>query len=240
MDPNAPTATITSPSVPSAINGAANYAQLKSAVLGAQADPNSASPLGSFPELAKLYSTGPQLARLQLSTAAPNYNAGVSADNAKAAAAAAAQEAADKLKALNDPSKYTQVQKQDGGYAFYDPTGKEITAQQFAAIKNTSPDEVLKHSQNPIDIAYRNDFKNLQDYVNNKLRAPNNTKAADTAKLIEDQVHKQYGINLAKMSPQQLIQAFQQAYPTVYGGTRAGVPASRTFIPNGGDLYSGA
>lgn len=235
MDPNAPTA-----AVPPPIDGAAGYAQLKAAVLGAQADPAAASPLGSFPELAKLYSSAPVLARQQLSSAAPNYNAGVQADNEAEARRLAAAEAAQRLKDLQDPSKYQQIQKADGGYAFYDPTGKEISAVQYAAVHNTTPDEVLKHSQNPIDLAYREDFKNLQNYINNKLRSKNSTKAADTASAVEAQVKQAYGIDLNKMSPQDLIQTFQKAYPTVYGGTHKGVPASTTFIPNGGDLYSGA
>ena len=154
MNPSQPTAAVPTPSDA--------YATLKSAVLGAQVNPQpGASPLGSFPELAKLYSTAPQVAQTQLSSAAPNYNTGVTVANQEAARAAASAAASAKLAALQDPSKYKQVQKPDGGYAFYDPLGNEISAAQFAAINNTTPAKVLADSQNPIDIAYHQDFNNL-------------------------------------------------------------------------------
>src|SRR4051812_49364118 len=128
MNPSQPTATVP---VPPPIDGAAQYAQLKAAVLGAQSNTApGASPLGSFPELNKLYSSAPQIAQLNLTNPTNAYNTGVQVSNDKAAAEAAkkAQE--------NDPSKYKQVLKPDGGYAFYDSQGNEITAGQYAAARN--------------------------------------------------------------------------------------------------------
>lgn len=233
MNPTQPTAAVSTP--------ADQYATLKSAVLGAQTNvAPGASPLGSFPELSKLYTTAPQLAQQTLSSAAPNYNSGVDAANEKATTDANAAAAVQKLKDLQDPSKYQQVQKPDGGYAFYDPLGNEISASQYAAVNKSTPSDVLKNSQNPVDIAYRQDYNNLQTYINAKLRSGSSQKQADIATGIEDQVKSAYGINIAKMSPQQLIQTFQAAYPTVYGGTNKGVPDSTTLIPNGNDIYTGA
>lgn len=223
-----------------AVTPSDQYASLKSAVLGAQANTApGASPLGNFPELSKLYSSGDQLAQTRLSSAAPNYNTGVQVSNDAAAASEARSAAAAKVSALSDPSKYKQVQKPDGGYAFYDPLGNEISASAFAAIHNSTPADVLKNSQNPVDIAYHQDYNNLQTYINAKIRSKNSQKAADTASLIEQQVKSAYGIDLTKQSPAQIIQEFQKAYPTVYGGSGKGVSASTTFIPNGNDLYNG-
>lgn len=217
------------PTTPTAPTPSDNYATLKAAVLGAQTNTAlGASPLGNFPELSKLYSSTPQLAKTELGSAAPNYNSGVDAKAADDAASAAQQ----KLKDLQDPSKYQQVQTQDGGFKFYDPLGNEISAADFAAVNNTTPNEVLKHSQNPIDVAFQQDFTQLQDYIRNKANAKNDPKAAAAATATEDQVRKLYGIELNQQNPSQVIAAFQAAYPTVYGGHTAGAQGTSTLLPN--------
>lgn len=197
-------------------------------------DPNSiqtpASPLGNFPELANMYRSSFQL---------PLSNAGVSSQNVQdktdiANQQATATAAAQAQKDLSDPSKYKQVQAPDGGYKFYDPTGQELTAAQYAAATGKNPQEVLKNSTNPIDIGYQKDFNDLQQYINLKLQSGQDKAAAQKATAIEQEVQKTYGVNLAKLTPAQLIQQFQSAYPTIYGanpGNAAGVKVGQTFIP---------
>lgn len=210
-----------------------SYATLKSAVLGAQANTApGASPLGSFPELSKLYSSGDELSQTRLASAAPNYNTGVQVSNDAQAAAEARASAAAKASALSDPSKYKQVQKADGGYAFYDPFGNEISASAFAAIHNSTPADILKNSQNPIDKAYIQDFNQLQNYINNKNNAKNDPAARSAAQATETQIRKVYGIDIHQQNPLQVIQAFQMAYPTVYGGTGPGAQGSAQLLPN--------
>lgn len=175
-----------------------------------------ASPLGNFPELAAMYQSSFQL---PLSAAQAQSQASqdqTTVSNAKAAASS---------------SNYQVVARPDGGFGFYDPTGKEISANDYASATGKAPTDVLKNSTNPIDIGYQKDFKDLQDYINLKLQSSKDTAAAQKAKAIEQDVQKTYKINIAKLTPAQLIQQFQAAYPTVYGGTNTGVPAGHTFIP---------
>lgn len=212
---------------------AGQYAQLKSAVLGAAVNtPPGASPLGSFPEMDKLYSSGHDLTKLRLNSAAPNYNSNVDAQAAAAQQRADAEAAAQKLKDLSDPSKYQQVQTDDGGFKFYDPAGQEISAADFASVHNTTPNEVLKHSQNPIDVAFQQDFNQLQDYIRNKANAKTDSSAAAAAKATEDQIRKVYGIDIQQENPAQVIQAFKAAYPTVYGGHKPGAQGNQVLLPS--------
>lgn len=233
MNPQTPTATVPTP--------ADQYATLKSAVLGAQVNTApGASPLGSFPELSKLYSTAPELSKIQLNSAAPNYNAGVDAAAEDAQRKADASAAAQKLKDEQDPSKYKQVQTDDGGYKFYDPLGNEISASQFAAVNNTTPNEILKHSQNPIDVAFQQDFNQLQGYIRNKANSAKDPAAKSAAQAVETQVRKLYGIDLHQQNPAQVIAAFQAAYPTIYGGTTAGKQGTSTLLPSPAALKANA
>lgn len=210
---------------PPPIDGAAQYEQLKTAVLGAQANvAPGASPLGNFPELSKLYSTPAELAKVQLSDAAPNYNIGVKVANDEANAAAA--------RSASGIGKYQQVQKPDGGYAFYDPDGNEISAAQYAAAHNQDPSDLLKNSQNPIDRAFIQDYKQLNDYINNKANSKNDPKARSAAQAVETQVRKLYGIKLHQTNPNDVINAFVQAYPTVFGGNKAGKQGASTLLPS--------
>lgn len=236
MNPTLPTATVPPPVTPQVappINPADQYAALKSAVLGAQTNTApGASPLGSFPELSKLYSSGPQLAKLQLSSAAPNYNSGVDASAEAAQRQADATAAAQKLKDVQDPSKYQQVSTGDGGYKFYDPLGNEISASEYASITNKSPADILKNSTNPIDKAFVQDYSQLESYIQNKQNAKVDPKAAAAAKATEDEVQKLYGVNLAKESPSQVINTFKQAYPTVFGLNTTGPQGTNTLLPD--------
>lgn len=244
MNPAAPPIVPTAPAAapaPAPINPADQYAQLKAAVLGAQVNPApGASPLGSFPELSKLYTSAPELQRVQGAGAAPNYNSGVDAQAAAAQRSADATAAAQKLKDLSDPSKYTQQQTSDGGYKFYDPLGNEISASQYASVTNKSPADLLKNSQNPIDKGFVQDYNSLQSYIQNKQNSGTDPKAAAEAKATEATVQKLYGVDLSKESPSQIIATFQAAYPTVFGGTNKGVPDTQTLFPDANVLKTAA
>lgn len=196
-----------------------------------------ASPLGNFPELAQMYRSSFQL---------PLSNAGVSAQSANDQTTLANQKAqADSQKQiqsyLNDPKNYQQVQLPDGGFGFYDPSGKAVTAAQYAAATGKAPTDVLKNSTNPVDIGYQKDFSDLQSYINNKLQSATNAGARVKAQNVENQIKNNASltkinggqpVDISKMTPAQLIQTFQHAYPTVYGLTNTGVPSNQVFIPN--------
>ncbi|CAB4176082.1 hypothetical protein UFOVP1522_16 [uncultured Caudovirales phage] len=152
-------------------------------------------------------------------------------EEAKKAAAAAKQAQQDML----DPRKYQQIAKSDGGYGFFDPTGKEISAHDYARVVGASVDKVLADSENPIDKQYINDYRNFNEY----MTAWQN---GDTKKVeaIQSQTPELKNIK----SPQELAHRFMQAYPTVYGiggfkgpGT-AGQPNNTNFIPYAGQQNS--
>lgn len=77
----------------------------------------------------------------------------------QAALAARQAELQDKL----DPSKYKQVRKEDGGFAFYDPTGKEIDIADYASVTGLRRVDILKDSENPIDQQYMQDYSTIND-----------------------------------------------------------------------------
>lgn len=183
------------------------------------------SPLGNFPELAAMYRGNfqsiPSNAQTQAQSVADQNT--VSAQKAAASA-----------------SNYQQVARPDGGFGFYDPNGNEISAAQYASATGKTPGDVLKNSTNPIDIGYQKDFKDLQQYINLKLQSGQDTAAKQKASAIEQEVQKNYKINIAKLTPAQLISQFQSAYPTIYGqnqvgafqkNSNAGVQSGQTFIP---------
>lgn len=194
------------------------------------------SPLGSFPELANMYRSSFQLPLSNAQVGSQNV-----ADKTLLANQAAQQEAEQKKQDyLSDPKNYIAQPRDDGGFGFYSPDGKEITAAQYAAATGKAPQDVLKNSTNPIDIGYQKDFKDLQDYINLKLQSGKDSAASQKAKAIEQDVSKSYGIDISKLTPDQLIKTFQAAYPTIYGankGNAAGVQAGHTFIPQATDSF---
>lgn len=225
MNPAAPTAAVPTP--------ADQYATLKAAVLGASANATpGTSVLGPTPELDQLYGGTVGLERSQLRSAAPNGNTDIRARADAQAQADAQAAAAQQLKALQDPSKYQQVQKSDGGYAFYDPLGHEISASQYAAVTNRNPADILKNSQNPIDKAFVQDYNQLQNYINDKSNAASDPKARSAAQAVETKVRQVYGIDLHLQNPSEVIDAFHQAYPTYFGGSVAGRQGTSTLLPD--------
>jgi hypothetical protein len=193
---------------------------LRDAVLGAGGIQPSASPLGSFPELSRMYASSAQLPQ---ATGAANILTNQATDIVKQREAAAS--------AKKSKAKYRRIKRSDGGFGFYDPDGNEISAHDYAAATDSTPSQVLSDSENPIDIGYQQDYKNLQEYINNKLNAKHDQEANDAAVATEQQVKKAYGVDLGKLTPSQLIDKFKEQYPTIYGRKNTGVPAGQVFVP---------
>lgn len=212
-----------------------------------QAAPSyTASPLGNFPELAQAYATSftspPSNARTDVEYSQDQ----VSVENAKKAQAAAeqaAKDARDRAAAFSDAKNYTVQQRSDGGFGFYGPDGKEVSAAQYANNTGQKLTSVLKDSQNPIDIRYVQDQQNLTKYLQAKAQSRFDPKQAAIAKQIESEVASVHKINLSQANPQQLIQAMQQNYPTIYGANQGNAPGfsgPSTFLPNTGGAQSQA
>ena len=209
-----------------------NYAQLRDAVLGASnVQAPTDNPLGA--------STSGLLANkdrgsYQLAAASPASGALAASTNetVQAQKAAAAAEAKRKA-AMADPNNYQRIKKADGGFAFVAPDGTEISAYDYANIIGSTPDKVLADSENPIDVGYQQDFKNLQDYMNAKVNYNNDKKAKATADQIEADVKESQGIDLRSMELADVVKRLKEAYPTVYGGNKAGVKAGTTLLSSG-------
>lgn len=195
-----------------------------------------ASPLGSFPELSQMYATNFSSPISDANTSAQANQDQVTVENAKRAEAAAKEAAA----AFADKNKYTIQQRQDGGFGFYGPDGKEVSAAQYANNTGQKLTDVLKDSQNPIDIRYVQDQQNLTKYLQAKANSKFDKGQAKIAGQIEQDVHKSFGIHLGQQNPQQLIQMMQANYPTIYGanqnnqpgysGASLAIPATSTAV----------
>ena len=198
-----------------------------------QAPDYAASPLGAFPELSQMYATNFSTPLSDANTGAQLQQDQVTVENQKKAAAQAESNA----KAFADKSKYTVQQRVDGGFGFYGPDGKEVSAAQYANNTGQKLTDVLKDSKNPIDIRYNQDQTNLTKYLSAKANSKFDAKQAAIAKQIESQVNKAYGINLGQQNPQQLIGMMQQNYPTIYGANKDNQPGfsgSSTALPGYG------
>lgn len=211
----------------------ANYDQLKSAVLGAQQQGSGDSPLGNFPELSKLYSSSFQL---PVSNAAASAAGNVTSDivaQQKAQAAAAAQAASSGGGgSRSGGGGFKIVARPDGGFGFYDANGNEVSANDYSQATGKDLSAVLKNSRNPVDRAFLQDYKQLNDYIKNKQNAANDPKARSAAQAVETQVRKLYNIPLHQQNPNEIINAFVQAYPTVFGGSAAGKQGTNTLLPS--------
>lgn len=215
-----------------------NYQELKDAVVGATQQGSPTSPLGDFPELAKMYSSSFQVPLSNAATQVQAANTAVTVRNQAAAAAAARAAAAhaasvkkQQLEDMLNPDKYRIEQRDDGGYGFYAPDGREVSVSDFAKISGTTPNKILADSQNPIDIGYRQDYQNLQDYIQAKLNSNHDDSAKQQALAIEDAVRQDSGVDLGKLKIQDVLERFKQAYPTIYGRTNTGVRSGQLFIP---------
>lgn len=210
-----------------------NYAALKAATLGAQQIQTPASPLGASnaAELAALHQSGFQLPQSNAATRAQSYNTDVTIANQKQAAEAEVQrlkEEAQRIADSADANKYTLQKKADGGYDFFDPEGNQVDIATYAAKTGKKPSDILKDSENPIDIQYREDYKNLQDLLTAVVN--NDTEALDSYR----QKAEAEGIpDITKQKPQDVIDAFKAYYKRYYV-TREQDPTAWGQAPAGG------
>lgn len=70
------------------------------------------------------------------------------------------------IKDMFDPSKYKQIRREDGGFDYYDPQGKQIQLNQYAQITGKRPYDILKDSENSVDLQYIQDYKSMQELAN--------------------------------------------------------------------------
>lgn len=142
-----------------------------------------------------------------------NQSAGVGtmasnvADAQAKAAEQARQAALQKAKDKIDPSKYTVVRKDDGGFDFFDPDGTAIDVKQYASVIGKTPAEILADSDNPFDRQFVNDYSNTRTLVDAIQQNDTDTINSFTA---NDQA-------LGKMKPEDLMRELVKKYPNIYG-----------------------
>lgn len=64
---------------------------------------------------------------------------------------------------LQDPSKYYRTQSKNGGWQFYAPNGKQISATSYATVKGQHVTDALKGSQSTTDQQFLQDYKEVQN-----------------------------------------------------------------------------
>lgn len=153
--------------------------KFRESLLGAQSAPTSVSDIniggGNEAQIGNLQNMYKGTFGAGLASAALGAAGGASqaqANQEEADAKMRLQEEQDKLAAAEqaakdatDPTKYRKIDKDDGGYDFYDPTGKQIDIKQFAAGTGQHITDVLKKSQNPADQEFVKNYTNVQDLV---------------------------------------------------------------------------
>ena len=131
-----------------------------------------------------------------------------------------------------NPKNYTQTPKADGGYDFKGPGGQPITVQQYAQATGGDPTKILASSTNALDQQYVTDFGNMQSLVN--AATSGDTKKLTT--LATQLGGNKFAQDIKKMTPHQLITAFMNYYPHVYGVNAGGTD---TVAAPGADTVQG-
>jgi len=108
---------------------------------------------------------------------------------------------------IKDPSKYKIERKADGGFAFFGPDGKEVGIDNYTKNTGVRAADILKDSENPIDMQYLDEYDNLRGL----MQAINNGDSAFVS------AFNKKNPQLAGSNPDSLMQAFTKRYPHIYG-----------------------
>lgn len=146
----------------------------------------------------------------------------------KAASAASDKAAWDKQ--MNDPSNFKRVAAQDGGYDFYDPAGRKIDMQTYAAAKGVRPDEVLKDSGNPNDTDFAQNYNKTVQLGH--IMASGDKSSMD--KFLKSNPDVKNNIDqLGIKSYSDYVKNFRQAYAPYFTQSQSnGVQTQANNVPN--------
>lgn len=133
--------------------------------------------------------------------------AGAVADEEEKRRQAAEQANIQRLKDQVDPSKYVKLRKEDGGFKFLDPDGNEIGIDRYSARTGQRPVDILKDSDNPIDLQYVNDYETMNQVMKASFQGDFNTvnSVLDKSGLSRD------------YKPENFMQLLIKKYPHIYG-----------------------
>lgn len=149
-----------------------------------------------------------------------SFNAAAVNRAGKAQGAVASQMAEDEekrrqaaLKAAQDridPSKYQRIRKNDGGFAFYDPSGKEIDIDTFSKATGSRRSDILKDSDNPLDQQFLDDYAKMNEV--NQAIWRNDSTAILGYQLAFPELFKN-----GNPTPEQVNRLLLEKYPHIFG-----------------------
>lgn len=155
------------------------------------------------------------------------------ADAEKRAAEAARQAKLQQLQDMIDPSKYQRKRKADGGFAFFDPSGKEIDINTFAQRTGIRRVDAIKDSENPLDLQFMSDYDNMESIMKRSFNGE------DVSLDLQ-----RNGLN-PKLKPQELNQEMIRRYPHIFGvgsyqESKKNMNRPVFSLPSTGGAYPGA
>lgn len=195
------------------------YEQFKKAISKGQA---TKAPTSPYADIQGLFNSQFQLGAAAAPVAGLTNAAAVDDANARAAASAAsakkAAELKEKLAAVEqkmsdyqNPSKWQQVPKEDGGYDYIDPLGNKTSIAKYAEVTGKNLPDILRDSRNSLDQQFVSEYDLLKKYTDTaykgnleevqKLVLENPTLAA-----ISPNVHK----------PEDVWRSFIEYYPNYF------------------------
>ncbi len=139
---------------------------------------NVTAPTSSIPELSNYFKAAFMEPIVKQGIAGPGALASQKGQEADQQDEAARQAKMDSLKRQADPGNSTRQRKTDGGFAFFDPSGKEIDINTFSQRTGKSRSEILSDSENPVDLAYIDDFKRMREAMQVMYGGDEQEKAA--------------------------------------------------------------
>lgn len=149
-----------------------------------------------------------------------SFNAAAVSRAGKAQGAVASQMAEDEekrrqaaLKAAQDridPSKYQRIRKNDGGFAFYDPSGKEIDIDTFSKATGSRRADILKDSDNPLDQQFLDDYTTMNEI--NQAIWRNDSATIQEYQSVFPELFKN-----GNPTPEQVNRLLLEKYPHVFG-----------------------
>lgn len=179
----------------------ADYSQFVNAIKQAG---NVGAAASSIPVLANAMLGSRMAGAMERTGNAFNKKSAVDADEEERRRREAAEAARQKALDAIDPKNYQKVRKDDGGFAFYDASGKEIDIDTFAKFTGQRRVDVLKDSENPVDLQYIDDWSQMNELNQAVWRNDQDALA-------------NFAPEYQKMTPEQMNRKLLEKYPHIYG-----------------------
>lgn len=185
-----------------------------------------APPSSAIPELSRSMTSAFRLPGTDQAATGLGVQAGNIAEDEerKAAAARAARESEIKAEISKeqdrvDPSKFYGQKRDDGGFDFFAPDGKKITALDYAKVTGKRLDDVLSDSENPLDIQFVEDYQQMRKIMS--AYANGDEEVLGELKNNDPELYK----NIQNAgTPDELMRRFMDYYPD-YFQREGGPPA---------------